>query len=490
MQTSFPIRPGRFWNTRAVRTGWASLLMFGLALAVPTPVEALIEGGEGNQPLRDPGWPEGAAAVFNTEQRVAYWVGPPFGGGHWHAECRGTTEQFNELLKAFAQIKTERRVLVVHDGFGRSFWLNPNDDPKQRQQARIDWMFEVWQPDVWKQHQRMPARYRPPGGADGKLPAPQIDVYVGGSIDWSHVEVPQGITVDDQRLVAHGFQPTDGTVIEGTVRTLEGQPLADVEIQLQLVKPQEKGGYEYEAGPSVTSDAEGHWVMTKTPEGWFRLVARHDAFVPRVFSYEKYRGEPRWYEYHTRLVGGANVTGRVEDAEGQPLAGVTVRLIDTTVADDTSYNSPEEFSLTTDATGKFAFDGVPSGKVAIGLGKEGYCRPGLRPVVPAPSQDLSLKMLKSAQLKVRVNFSATPRPRGYLVSIEEQGGAKVGSWGGSANLKPEGFVEFKNIPPGLYVVKGRPNPGSSREETDPKLLELKGGEQIELELVAKPKPAR
>jgi hypothetical protein len=34
---------------------------------------ALIFGGEGNDPLNDPGWPVGAAAVFNVTERVAYW---------------------------------------------------------------------------------------------------------------------------------------------------------------------------------------------------------------------------------------------------------------------------------------------------------------------------------------------------------------------------------------------------------------------------------
>ena len=31
---------------------------------------ALIEGGEGNTPINDPGWPKGAAEIFNHKGRI------------------------------------------------------------------------------------------------------------------------------------------------------------------------------------------------------------------------------------------------------------------------------------------------------------------------------------------------------------------------------------------------------------------------------------
>src|SRR5262245_49176070 len=77
---------------------------------------ALIEGGEGNEPIHDPGWPGGAAAVFNHAGRVAYWVGPPFGGGQWHAECKGDADALNELLLNFARLDVKNKRIVVHDG--------------------------------------------------------------------------------------------------------------------------------------------------------------------------------------------------------------------------------------------------------------------------------------------------------------------------------------------------------------------------------------
>src|SRR5262245_43601476 len=103
------------------------VLLFSAALAVVTTPKAfaLIMGGVGNTPIRDPGWPQGAAAVFNVPSRIAYWEGPPFGGGQWHAECRGDAKTLNDVLADFAKIDVKNKRIVVHDGVGHSFWLAP-----------------------------------------------------------------------------------------------------------------------------------------------------------------------------------------------------------------------------------------------------------------------------------------------------------------------------------------------------------------------------
>src|SRR5689334_7982785 len=99
------------------------LLAILVAVAIPTPAFALIFGGEGNKPIDDPGWPAGASIVFNQPGRIAYWEGPPFGGGQWHSECRGDANALNSALAYFAKIDAKVKRLVIHDGVGRSFWL-------------------------------------------------------------------------------------------------------------------------------------------------------------------------------------------------------------------------------------------------------------------------------------------------------------------------------------------------------------------------------
>jgi hypothetical protein len=94
-------------------------------------------------------------------------------------------------------------------------------------------------------------------------------------------------------------------------------------------------------------------------------------------------------------------------------------------------------------------------------------------------------MIPAAALTVRIDFSKTKRPDQYLVEIEPEGGSKVGSWGGSGQVDPEGVIKFTQIPPGKYVVSGKPNPSSAGEQTAPVLLELVGGKTTEHTIVAK-----
>src|SRR5262245_2713183 len=105
------------------------LIIALLAVVSPPEAFALITGGEGNKPLTDPGWPSGAAAIFNHTGRIAWWEGPPFGGGQWHSECRGDAKALSAVLADFAKLDVKTKRVVVHDGTGYSFWLAPNREP-------------------------------------------------------------------------------------------------------------------------------------------------------------------------------------------------------------------------------------------------------------------------------------------------------------------------------------------------------------------------
>src|SRR3954470_12257722 len=179
------------------------LLLTVLAVSAPRESFALITGGTGNTPLCDPGWPKGAAAIFNHVGRVAWWEGPPFGGGQWHAECRGDARALSAVLASFAQMDAKIRRVVVHDGTGHSFWLAPNNEPEKLPAARIDWVFMVWEPARWERLRNLPADLNPTGPDDASPPS-QIDVYTS-SLRWKDVKLPKGIDVVDERLSAHGF---------------------------------------------------------------------------------------------------------------------------------------------------------------------------------------------------------------------------------------------------------------------------------------------
>ena len=475
-------------NRRRSRGGQWVWALSALALLVlqPRAAHALIRGGEGNSPLNDPGWPQGAAAVFNVRHRVSWWEGPPFGGGQWHAECRGDAAALNAVLQDFAKIDVKQRRIVVHDGGGRSFWLNPNREQAKEADAAIDWVFMVWVPDNWQRLHGMPARVRPRDGRPGdEGPVPQIDVFAGGRINWADVKVPEGIEVIDERLEAHGYALTDGTVLEGTVVDLaSGAPLP-ARMRLELIEPQPTGGYRYTPAGFSMADRIGKWVLKKAPAGWYRIVVEADGYVARVLGFGQLDDQPKWHEYRGGLSKPGPVAGRVTDESGQPLPEVQVRLHDMFVEPDGLYESPDGFEMLTDAEGKFHSDAVPIGTASVWIHKPGYVRPGLGPTIQTPADDIQLTMVQAAKVQVVVDFTATTRPEGYIVEMAPEEGATVGKWSGSGNIDASGAISFDNVPPGRYVLKGRPNPGNAAQETEPTTVDLAGGKTTDVVLKAK-----
>src|SRR5262249_48625594 len=155
-----------------------------------------------------------------------------------------------------------------------------------------------------------------------------------------------------------------------------------------------------------------------------------------------------WASYDCGLLRPAPVSGRVVDDAGQPLADVEVRILD--VASDVGgrYESPDEYTCRTGPDGRFHVDRVPVGRATIWVHKRGYCRPGLGLPIVAPAKDIELSMLKSAGVRVTVEFAGPKPPGGYIVQIEPEGGSKVGSWGGSGEVDGAHRIAFHDIPPG------------------------------------------
>ncbi|MDR3634407.1 MAG: carboxypeptidase-like regulatory domain-containing protein [Isosphaeraceae bacterium] len=473
------------WPRKAVAVALA-LLAVALVTVPARRALALIMGGEGNAPIGDPGWPKGAAAIFNNAARVAWWEGPPLGGGQWVAECRGDARALSAVLADFAKLDVKNKRVIVHDGVGHSFWLNPNREAAKEAGARVDWSFMVWQAANWQRLRTLPADLNPTDPDDaGNGPPSHIEVYTGGNVRWADVTVPDGLQVADQRLEAHGFAAADGTVLEGKVVDLATQRPIAARMRLQRVEPQPKGGYQYAPVADTPADAQGRWVLKKVPAGWQRVVIEADGYVPRVIGYGQFDGQPCWYSYNGGLSRAATVAGRVTDDAGQPLAGVDVRLQDVLPATGGRYEMPGEPLFKTGADGRFRADSVPIGRATVWVHKPGHCRPGLGLAIKSPADALELRMMKSARVLVTVDFAGVERPEGYIVQIEPEGGEVVGKWSGSSNIDAKNQAAFVDVPPGRYVLRGQPNPSSENERSKPVTVELKGGEATEITLLGK-----
>ena len=72
-----------------------------------------------------------------------------------------------------------------------------------------------------------------------------------------------------------------------------------------------------------------------------------------------------------------------------------------------------------------------------------------------------------------------------MVKISPEGGDVVGSYGGSGNIDARDQLNFAILPPGHYILTGRPNPGSDSEEVGPVTIDVKGGQAEQVTLKAK-----
>ena len=459
----------------------AILLASAILIAAAPVAHALITGGEGNEPIENPRWPAGAAAVFNLPARIAYWVGPPFGGGQWHGEFRGATPLLNATLADFAKVDVKDKRLVIHDGVGHSFWLNPNREATKTQSSRIDWVVVVWEDDAWQRVSQFAVGLRP-GDVDPEGgPVASIDVFAGGSVNWADVEVPEGLEVIDERLEAHGFALTDGVVLEGDVVDLADRKPIPSRIELQRIEPQSSGGYRYTSEREIDADASGHWLLKSVPEGRYRLVASADGYAPRVVGHIQTDAQPGWQHLACGLSRTATIEGTVTDEASKPLSGVQVRLSDVADVDGARYELLNDEPVATDDSGRFQIQQAPIGTARIRIHKVGYCTLGLRQPDELPGT-VALTMTRSAQITVTVNFAPGARPDEYLVEIEPEGGTKIGSWGGSGQIDAENRIVYRDVPPGRYRLTGKPNPSRAADVSPPRIIDLIGGEDLQITL--------
>ena len=165
---------------------------------------ALIVSGTGQPPLH--GCPDGAAAACSNS--VAWWEGPPFGGGEWHALFRGDTEKFSATLTRFAAIRSTNLQVVLHAGPKFDPILEVDRNEHTNTLSRIDWelvvcdeasLKKIYAPQNSTNWQQFIA-----DNPNFKMPetAPRLHVYLGGEsggVDWKKVSLPANVRVRDER---------------------------------------------------------------------------------------------------------------------------------------------------------------------------------------------------------------------------------------------------------------------------------------------------
>jgi hypothetical protein len=448
----------------------AGLYVTLLLTLAPCIAAAMGEGAVGNKPLKDRRMPEGANAIIDRRDRVAWYEGE----GPFQAEGRGGIKAINQILADFAKVDVKMKRVVVHDGAGQSSMIDAEEKTRRKKNSRIDWTFSVWPKGKWENARRHYLRRNltPPEEAD--LPT-QIDIFTA-NIRWADVVVPAGIEVLDERLESHGFTAEDGIVFEGHVKELTGgQPMVAA-VRVETMKLVDEK-WEYTTVGETTSNADGTWVLKNLPPKSARIVVEADGFVSRIV-YLSLDDKPQWRSFQSDLALAVSVSGRVTDLQGMPLADVNVRLDDLVVEPNQEYQTASELLFKTDADGRFHFDRVPAGKASLLAHKSGQNSPGLRQQITLPANNLELQYLNPGSLRVIVDFTGKNRPEEYVVELEPYGGITVGKSSRTARINTKNIALFDNVPRGKYNVKGHPNPDSEQQVTEAITVELFRSEDI------------
>ena len=463
-----------------------ALLLLTLAAHRAT---ALIMTGKGNTPVRDAGWPQGALEVANLKTRVGWWEGPPFGGGQWQFLYRGDAAALNEALKAFAAIRAPKLDLCIHDGPHTNQFLKDEKDPKAN--TRVDWAFSVWVPANWHMVFNNPKstfgsdrpQFRQP------VDAPRMDVYVTEQIDWAKVKIPEGLNVTDQRAAAAGKElPQQGALMLGDVFDMaNAKPIANAKFSIE--RRTNRGAYEEAA--SATSDKDGRVTVPSIPPGAYRTVVSAPGYATRSVDHEELR-DRQLVKKVVYLSTAVKVTGTVLGEDGKGAAGVKVRADSTMGIDGRGYQATDHLTVTTDEKGSFTFDSLPAGYTQFHAHAPGLYRAGepfkiFDVVSPRAmirsglSEPLVIKMVRSGAVKVKVVNLPNGKADGVSIHIGPVGGSKIGSWGGGANLKPDGTFAFDNVPPGDYEVSTKPLEAGIKDP-NLKTIKVEGGKTVEVEV--------
>ncbi len=157
-------------------------LMLILSLSILTTADAFALGMEtfGNQPLSENNfsdWPNVIPVINDTHRVYHSWV-----NGNENFYFQGNTEALNHALKSFAQVKAEKRLVILRPAPGR---VSSFDGEKK---FVFNWQLHL----LGGIAKHMSTRDQ---GSNVWDPNPEFTIHVGGDIVLDMIEIPENVEV-------------------------------------------------------------------------------------------------------------------------------------------------------------------------------------------------------------------------------------------------------------------------------------------------------
>ncbi|HVA47352.1 MAG TPA: carboxypeptidase-like regulatory domain-containing protein [Pirellulales bacterium] len=258
------------------------------------------------------------------------------------------------------------------------------------------------------------------------------DSYVPLFANWWPQFQDNGFPIPDE----YTFRLADGSVIGGVLKNADGQPIAGAKVEVMHVdrvdtmkeRPLVNTWLAF-GGDARVTDAHGCWTLDNVPPD-------EEAQVRLKISHPDYINDQSWGEMQQRqdvtmeqlraktavitMQRGINVSGRVTEANGKPIAGAVV------VFGDHPYSQEGSQEVLTDEDGKYRLPPLPARPTTVTVVAEGWM-PQLRriEITPEnPSVDFQLRPGKMLRLRF-IDSSGKPIPKVFIGIANWRGGESL-----------------------------------------------------------------
>ncbi|HEX6903936.1 MAG TPA: carboxypeptidase-like regulatory domain-containing protein [Thermoanaerobaculia bacterium] len=258
-------------------------------------------------------------------------------------------------------------------------------------------------------------------------------IEVGASAPGRQRAQLEGLEVKaGQELTGVELLLAPGGVVEGRV-SADGRPMPGVEVAVLAPTANDFSFPDLQA----TTDGDGQFRIDGIPPGPRTVEAKAEGYRRAVRDVEV-TAETKTVELV--LERGLDVSGRVVDDAGNPIASVTVRLL----AGRNILNAPQ---TVTGADGAFTVGGLQDGTYRLMAHKEGYTMEG---------RGESVTVAGASVAGVEVKLSSGGTITGRLSGLEPSQLGRVRIWadfeGNQGQVDPEGGYRIPNQPEGSHEV--------------------------------------
>jgi hypothetical protein len=302
--------------------------------------------------------------------------------------------------------------------------------------------------------------------------------------------------------------PKEATATIAGLVTLNGEPVRGVTVTLQLQNPT---GFDSTPPPRAKTDAGGRFRITGVPAGQYILGALAPAFVaendqPLAFAYRLQGKTVNVANGETienvelKLKRGGVITGRVIDAQGEPVVETNVQLNRVVERNTSAIQGPlpppmNMGAYRTDDRGVYRLFGLPAGKYKISVGlpaRQGAYIP--ETFHPDTTDEAKAKIIEveEGQEVTDVDIKAADAQRAFEISGRvvdaetgqpvagvslsfatfDQNGRKAGAMYGGWRSDANGEFQIPGARPGKHSVFIEDKEGKSEFYSNPSPFEV------------------